>query len=324
MSDFQGNSEQPQGTIDELRQSVTRLTKDLLDASRTLSDIEARFLVDAYYAMQEQRIGWAGRVRSLRESGEPIAIGDWLQDQGEILEQQVKRALDRYSAAHPVGVWARSICGVGPVIAAGLFAHIDITRAKTVGDIWAFAGLSTKWTPDGTYKGWQKGTKRPWNASLKSLCAFKLGESFVKVQGRDSDFYGKLFAGRKAEEWKRNLAGELAEQAIDTKAKFAKTTDAYKWRDAQFSGAVLNASPVKGIPAEDGNGLAMLPPAAIHARARRWTVKLFLSHLHQVWYFYEHGVAPPAPYVFAVLGHKDWIDPPGWVPFTKAGEENAP
>ena len=35
---------------------ITRLTRDLRAAARTLSEDEARFLVDAYYAMQRDRI----------------------------------------------------------------------------------------------------------------------------------------------------------------------------------------------------------------------------------------------------------------------------
>ena len=73
---------------------VIRLTKDLKNAARTLSDDEARFLVDAYYAMQDDRIRAAHQHRSLTESGEPADVMTWLLDQREILEKQVARALD--------------------------------------------------------------------------------------------------------------------------------------------------------------------------------------------------------------------------------------
>ena len=36
--------------------NIFRLTRDLKNAARTLSDAEARFLVDAYYMMQRDRI----------------------------------------------------------------------------------------------------------------------------------------------------------------------------------------------------------------------------------------------------------------------------
>jgi Transposase IS116/IS110/IS902 family len=88
-----------------------------------------------------------------------------LADQREVLKKQVGRALDAYSGAHPVGVWARPILGIEPIIAAGLLARIDIARAPTVGHIWRFAGLDPTTT-------WAKGTKQPWNGSLKRASAF--------------------------------------------------------------------------------------------------------------------------------------------------------
>ena len=94
------------------------------------------------------------------------------------MEGQIKRALEKYVDNHPVGSWLTSIHGIGPVIAAGLLAHIDIARAPTVGHIWRFAGL------DPTTK-WEKKTRRPWNAALKVL-TWKAGESFVMFHKRRS------------------------------------------------------------------------------------------------------------------------------------------
>jgi hypothetical protein len=56
-----------------------------------------------------------------------------------------------------------------------------------------------------------------------------------------------------------------------------------------------------------------LPPGQIDARARRYAVKLFLSHLHEVWYKAHFGKAPPLPYPIAILGHAH-IKPPPTVP----------
>jgi hypothetical protein len=237
--------------------------------------------VDAYYTMQKNRIAAAHQVRTLHAGNEPHAVLDWLGVQSEMLESQVKRALDKWTDGHPVGQWAKSICGIGPVIAAGLLAHIDITRCETVGHIWSFAGLNPEMQ-------WKKGEKRPFNASLKTLCAFKLGESFVKVQGNDNDIYGKLFASRKAKEAENNVAHNFSALAEQRMASVSKSTDAYK---AYAAG--------------------MLPPAHIHARARRYAVKLFLAHYHMVAYFVEFQKLPPFPYVFSHLeGHIHFIAPP--------------
>jgi hypothetical protein len=264
-------------------EGVERLTRDLRDAARTLSANEARFLVDAYYAMQEDRIRANAQVRSMGEAGEPTNVLSWLSDQRATLEAQVKRALDAYSGAHPVGKWARSIVGIGPVISAGLLAHIDIRKAPTAGHIWRYAGL------DPTVR-WNKGQKRPWNASLKTLC-WKIGESFVKVSANENDHYGKVYRERKDAETAANDAGAFAEQAaaILRNRTFRKDTEAYK---AYSTGR--------------------LPPAHIHARARRYAVKLFLSHLHHVWYETEFGRLPPRPYIIEHGGHTHFLSPPNW------------
>src|SRR5271165_4286334 len=188
-----------------IESAIERLTKDLKTAAATLSPNEARYLVDAYYSIQEYRKAAANQVRALSTSGEPHAVIAWLFRQHEILEAQIKRSLEAWTDSSKLGQWAKSITGIGPVISAGLLAHIDITKAPTVGHIWRFAGL------DPTVV-WGKKEKRPWNASLKTLC-WKIGESFVKVSGNDADFYGKIYLERKETEWQSNLSGTLASQA---------------------------------------------------------------------------------------------------------------
>lgn len=306
---------------------LQKLTKDLKNAALTLTDHEARFLVDYYYIAQEDRKRSNNQVRSLDDSHEPNAVVNWLATQAETLEGQVKKALDVYTDNHIMGAWMRQIVGIGPVISAGLLAHIDITKAPTVGHIWRYAGLdpTSKWagkkgaeefvakhrinielaaqtfgmseetitrmaTNDKnkiTIDSFTKALKRrPWNASLKTLC-WKVGQSFMKFSGRDDCYYGKIYRERKAYEIARNERGDNKELAASLLAKFNKSTDAYGY---------LNSG--------------VLPPAQIDARARRYAVKLFLSHLHGAWYEAHYGTKPPLPYPIAHLGHVHVIPSP--------------
>lgn len=297
----------------ELESIITKLSRDLKKASYTLSDDEARFLVDSYYNMQENRIRSASQVRELSKSGEPHEVLVWFENNADTLEQSIKTALDAYSGAHPVGSWARSVVGIGPVTAAGLLAHIDITKAPTAGHIWNFAGLNPS-------VKWAKGQKRPWNGALKTLC-WKIGESFVKTHNNEDAFYGKVYKERKDYEMDRNLAGQLAEQAAAVLAtkNIGKDTDAYAW----YSGSLtrgkaaqllveLKPGAAKKAAGKPGSGVPMLPPAHIHARAKRAAVKLFLSHLHHVWFTTVNGVEPPRPYALEHLGHAHYLAPPNW------------
>ena len=267
--------------VSEYLESIQRLTRDLRNAAITLSDREARYLVDAYYASQRDRIRAAHQERTLAQGSEPHDIVSWLSGQRETLENQIRRALAGYAGANPVGVWCQSIVGIGPVITAGLLANIDIKQAPTVGHIWRFAGL------DPTDK-WNKGEKRPWNGSLKRLC-WLIGESFVKVSGNENDVYGKVYKVRKELENERNDALRFSDQAkasLEAK-KFGADTEARKHY-------------------EQGK----LPPARIHLRAERYATKLFLSHLHCVWYWHEFRKPPPKPFVLSLPNHTHFVAPP--------------
>jgi hypothetical protein len=276
-------------TVSETREVVRRLTHDLVKAASSLTIDEARYLVDAYYSMQEYRKTAANQVRALARSQEPHSVIQWLFEQNETVENQIRRALEAWTDALPAARWAKSIVGIGPVISAGLAAHIDISKCPTVGRIWRFAGL------DPTVE-WRKGQKRPWNASLKCLC-WKIGESFVKVSGRDGDFYGRLYLQRKQVEQERNEAGEFAEQAAAKLRRFniGRNTEAHKWYSQ-----------------------GKLPPAHIHSRAKRWVVKLFLAHYHEVAWRLATGQPPAKPYVISILGHGDYIAPPNFPESTYA------
>ena len=269
-----------------------RLTKDLAKGLKGgdggITDTDARYLVDMYYQMQKHRIQLNNQIKGLErdaktEGGEeePHEVIVWVYDQAKLLENQIKRALGYYVENHPMAWFFEQTLGIGPVLAAGLLAHIDIEKAPTAGHIWSFAGLN----PD---QVWEKGKKRPHNAELKKLC-WKIGESFVKVSGREDAYYGRVYKQRKDYENDRNDRGELADQAKAKLERFkiGKTTDAY----ASYS-------------------IGKLPPAHIHQRACRYATKLFLSHLQQRWYEEEFDKAAPIPYVIAHQEHVHVMQPP--------------
>lgn len=260
---------------------IQKLNKDLKAASIVLSDHEARFLVDAYYIFQEDRKRSYNQERSLTKSGEPNQVISWLAAQSADLEKQIQKALDSYTSSHLMGSWMREIVGIGPVIAAGLLAHIDITKAPTAGHIWSYAGIA------GTnQRKWEKGQKRPFNAGLKVIC-WKAGQSFMKLSNNEKCFYGQIYRQRKELEVERNEQGIFAEQAAEKLKVVGKTTEAYK----HYS-------------------VGKLPPAHLDARARRYCVKLFLSHLHNEWYVRKFGTPAPLPYPIAFLDHAHIIKAP--------------
>jgi hypothetical protein len=300
-------------------EGVTALTSDLREAAKTLGAHEARHLVDLYYQIQDFRIEGANMGRAQRDSAvvvegqtvkEPGKFQAFVTDNFERLENSIRRALHYYTQGSDLGIAVREVVGIGPVIAAGLLAHIDIAKAPTVGHIWRFAGL------DPTSK-WEKGEKRPWNARLKVLC-YKAGESFVKCSNREGCEYGQVYQERKAQEWRHNIAGEFSEQATAVLAarKIGKDTEAHGWYSGKLMPADLEGwetltpeqktARVKKAKAREESftgGVPMLPPAHIHARARRYAVKLFLSDFHYAAFKLVLHQEPPLPYVLTLPGH---------------------
>jgi hypothetical protein len=262
-------------------EAIQKLSRDLRNAAKTLGVREARYFVNTYYDLQDYRIASGNQQRKLLEGEEPSEFIGWLNANLEVLENQIKAMLDKWSGAQHMGIWARNVCGIGPVISSGLLANIDITKAATVGHIWRFAGL------DPTSK-WAKGEKRPWNASLKRLC-WLMGESFVKVSGNQKDVYGKLYLQRKEYEREKNESGALAETA---KARLVNDKGRRKPMDAGLRELL-----------ETGK----LPAAALHERSKRWAVKIFLAHWFEEAYRTHHGCEPPKPYPIAILGHAHLI-----------------
>ncbi len=325
---------------------LTKLDMDLRDASRMLSQREVRYLVDLYYQCQEYRIATGNQNRALKALQEPNQLILWALENFKTLEKNIARVMDKYTLTTLTGRWMRSITGIGPVISAGLLGHIEIEKAPTAGQVWRYAGLD----PSVEWIGTEKATdlvnktvgsgrvavttehvaqcaqavnrnfknilrqvqdedgkltkkalvgtlaKRPWNAKLKTLC-WKMGECFVKVKNNPKDFYGKVYDERKAYEAAKNEAGDYRDQAHRKLERFN-----------------ITAQPTRGIY-ESG----MLPPGQLHERAKRYAVKLFLSHMHHVLHVEKIGFLPPPPrpYIIEHGGHTHIIpvpDPAGLLP----------
>jgi hypothetical protein len=240
---------------------------------------ELRLLVANYYQAQQMRKAMDMGLR--RHHGDRLAV---IPDESSIkdilkftpqafadIEEQIAKSFDKILTS-PAALWLKAQRGIGPVIAAGLLAHIDITKAPTVGHIWKFAGL------DPTMK-WEKGEKRPYNAELKQL-TWHAGQCFMKQSNDPDCFYGHLYRERKRFEIERNENGNNAERA--------KT---------------FKVSPGATKAVKDKLKEGKLPDFNIDARARRYAVKIFLSHLHAVMYWNHYGKAPPKPFAISILGH---------------------
>lgn len=264
--------------LSDMLKTMKKLTlKDIRQGVSIMDDSEARFLVDLYYRAQDSRIRANNQLRSLKET--PNIVLAYLSEQETEIEKTAKKALEAYVNTKPIGRWLLNIYGIGPVIAAGLLAHIDINKAPTAGHIWAYAGYDPT-------KKWEKGQIRPWNPDLKRI-SWLAGQSFIKFHNQSECYYGKLYEARITYEKDRNEKGLLADEA-------KRQLTEKNIRDEKLK-ATLESGKLS-----DGH---------LVARASRWTVKIFLSHLHQIWYELEFGVPAPKPFSMVHLGHAHIIPP---------------
>lgn len=138
-------------------------------------------------------------------------------------------------------------------------------------------------------------SRRPWNADLKVIF-WKIGESFkinskkLATKSKGPDIYGKMYVDKKLAYIQRNETGGFRETADKRASEVGRGTEAY----AAYS-------------------QGMLPPGHLDAMARRYAVKMFLSHWHHVYYEMHHGTPPPKPFVIEHMGHTEYVKPPHWV-----------
>lgn len=254
--------------------------RDVRAMSAGLDPAAVQSLVDMYYTLQEKRMAYAAKARELEKAGSPSSLVSHYADTLKLMESSLKYPLQQFAQSTTTGSWAMSQYGIGPVLAAGLLSYIDITKAQTAGSIWRYAGL------DPTSK-WEKGQIRPFNAELKVLC-WKIGQSFMKFSGKDQCFYGKLYLSDKVRRTEMNENGEFADRAKQILTE-------KNWK-ANQSRATL----------ESGK----LPLGQIDAQARRYAVKIFLSHYHEVAYQDHFGEPAPKPYILAHGDHVHRIEVP--------------
>jgi hypothetical protein len=250
-----------------------RFSRDVRNLTESLDQASARKIVDAYYTLQENRMAFAAQTRELEKQGSPHELVALLYDGLYRMEKALKAPLQQFAGSTVEGKWALEQYGIGPVLAAGLLAHIDITKAPTAGSVWRYAGLDPTQT-------WEKGQKRPFNAELKTLC-WKIGQSFMKFSGKEDCFYGQLYKQDKARRIEKNNAGDYSD----------------------FAKSILEKKNFKVNQTRAKLETGKLSDAQIDAQARRFAVKIFLSHYHAVAYQAHHGTPAPRPYIIAHGDH---------------------
>lgn len=306
-----------------------------------INRMEVRYFVDLYYQLQEYRKAGGNQTRAANESNEPPGeFAKFIQGGFVKTEEKIKTYLDEMMDRTVVGAWAKSIVGIGPVISAGLLAHIDIRQAPTVGHIWRFAGLDPTQHWLGAAKAKARLDERiAGGASLDTaipIMADEIGckpETLLKLATFDRDgepikltqaTLTKACAKRPWNAALKVLCWKIGESFVKTcnnpQGFYGQIYQARKMQEeaknargdfADQAATVMASKRIgKATEAYKAYSVGKLPPAHIHARSKRVAVKLFLAHWQEVAWFAEYGQLPPKPYVIDRLGHADLIHPP--------------
>ena len=331
-----------------------RLTRDLKNAASELGEAEARYLVDYYYQWQKARTRAANVARSYQDESiapgvEPHAIVNWLQSNTVSIERMIRGTLDVYSNSKIEGQWARSIIGIGPIISAGLLAHIDIRKAETAGAIWRFAGLD----PTNSWLGKEKsevmvneivGTGRRNNISYDNFVefgrlshrrpddlvkqSFQMKKNYEGDNSLDDLTKTDVINALAKRPWNadlKTLCWKIADSFVkfqnnpnDVYGKVYVERKAYEHRINEAGGYAeraaekLRTTNIRKPEVRRTYESGKLTDGHIHASAMRVAVKLFLAHYHHVCYEAVLGETPPKPYVIDRGDHTHFISPPNW------------
>lgn len=324
--------------------AVEKLRKDLLEAAARMPKRAARFLVDSYYKHQRDRIRADHQIESCREANEPAEAVEWLYAQSDKLETSIKKVLGAYAERFAVGRWSMGLFGIGPVISAGLLAHLDITKAPTAGHIWSFAGQ----VPGVLWLGRAKADalvaevvagKHLTDEEIAAIAA-RVGrgalqlDTFVRavndLEAADVMTRAHMAKGLAMQPWNARLK-TLCWKIGECLVKFSKRDKAslysrlYRQRKlreieknergdfADIARQTLASKNFRKASAtRDAYESGKLPDGRIKLRAMRYAVKILLAHWQTVAYFEHYGRMPPKPYVLTYLGHTDEIQIPDW------------
>ena len=276
-----------------------------------------RFLVESYYDIQDVRIRTSNRTFQLDEKeiehkvekettkgkiSESYAVA--LKDIEASIQEQIEIVLNE------VPVWTefmKHIRGVGPILAGGIIAYIykpkddkcdvapehktcncskSIERFNNISKLHAYAGLHVV---NGKAPRRERNVISNWNSKFRTHL-WKVGQSFMK-QPEAKSFYRDIYSKEK------------------TKLGFIKTVDGWdmpkELKEQWISKGVGQTNKIKE-KLEKGQKISDEKDAVkghLDARARRKTVKLFLSHIWTKWRELE-GLPITDPYPMTEMGGK--------------------
>ena len=260
------------------------------------------------------------------------------------LEQRIFNIMSEWTKRpdNKVAQWAVSQVGIGPVLAAGWIANIDVHKAKTAGAVLKYIGHdpNEQWiTKEDKLKEIITETlniqdQRVIDLTTVELICQRFNRSVSLTKGFLERKGYKDFNKISMEDMVKSLKicpynQEMKTLAWKTWQSFNKVrnnqnavyghlfakrqayeqlkNDNFEYKDQADIGMKRVS---KSTEAYKHYKEGKLPPGHILSRSGRFAVKIWVSHLHAIMWWNEFGTMPIRPFAMNILGHKDYIKIP--------------
>lgn len=231
---LENNSPDVIETVDQLEKASASITEDTVFT-----------LADVYWDSRNQRRILQKAIGS-HPTSEDTKVLQYFEKDFLKIESSFKSSIKTYCQEFEVGRWALSQFGVGPLSVIRLLRYVDVTKARSHEQLWAYAGLAPKSGPNQTY-----------NNNLKDTCV-DLGRSFVRHSDKEQCFYGQLYKKELERRIQLNESGAYADLIKEELT-------------------VLDKKNTEGQ-------LQKLTIDRLRAQAQRYAVKIFLVHWYSLDY----------------------------------------
>ncbi|MDW8100855.1 MAG: hypothetical protein RML36_15385 [Anaerolineae bacterium] len=222
-----------------------------------------RFLSKARSSLKRHRTRYDSKAK------QPDAVIEAVGEAGEFVAKLIIGTLHRLK----IGRWLEKIQGAGGVIGGLVLGIIDLRKTKSAGSIWRYAGLDPTWPRSRS------------NRYLRYLLCTAFANQFIR-QAQLEDLSGDHLIYGKVFKWYLGKLSEANEQLKFKQYALAKAEKLERSQSRYRDLSIYKAG--------------KLPHSHLFARARRFTCKLFLSHLFEVGYYDLHGKEAPQPYILTV------------------------
>lgn len=346
----------PENNILEVNQDYEKILIEKISAKKTqLETLKAvnkqqiKTMVKLYYETQNLRLIANGTVNAAKKNGdEDSIINAFLADviDYKTIEHNITEQLKAICLSDPVGRWLLKITGIGPVLAAGVMAYFDVTKANYATSFISYAGLndnnrpwlgkekskeiledllqehnSTEITDEIMYEysaitqwGYNVFKDSAYNGKKKTWSKTEIIKTASKIP-YNKELKSLMWKVGQSFVWQKNrpqsVYGKLLKERMDYEIQ-NNENGVY----ADYAAKMLETYNFgKDTEAYKAYIQGKLPPAHITARSIRWVEKIFISHLFEEMYRVKYNAIPPRYYALEHLeGHHTEIEPE--VPYT--------